>query len=94
MYTVMYVCMYVRIYICMYVPSLRSEVHRARQVRPEQVDLLTSFTEDDRKEALVASYGGRLYMAYRDRRDRLPETRHVISTEFLGSSSPHCLASV
>ena len=48
---------------------------RDKQVRPEQVDLQTSFTENDKKEALVGSFGGRLYLAYRERRERMAATQ-------------------
>ena len=45
-----------------------------KQVRPEQVDLHTSFTRDDKKEALVGSIGGRIYLAYPDRPEHVPVT--------------------
>jgi len=47
---------------------------RDKEVRQGQVDLETSFTKDDKKEALVGSFGGRLYLVYRERPERMRDS--------------------
>ena len=48
---------------------------RDKEVRQGQVDLETSFTKDDKKEALVGSFGGRVYLVYRERPERMRDAQ-------------------